>query len=140
MIQEKVEKVINLVNEIRVKMPRLGGKKLYHLLRIPLQGLKIGRDKFFDILRANRLLIKPKRQYHVTTDSHHRFKKHKNLVEKLKIEKPEQVLVSDITYVGNRNYPMYLSLVTDAYSKKICLLYTSPSPRDATLSRMPSSA
>ena len=119
MIQEKVEKVINLVNEIRVKMPRLGGKKLYHLLRIPLQGLKIGRDKFFDILRANRLLIKPKRQYHVTTDSHHRFKKHKNLVEKLKIEKPEQVLVSDITYVGNRNYPMYLSLVTDAYSKKI---------------------
>ena len=119
MINEKVEKVVNFVNEIRLKMPRLGGKKLYHLLRIPLQGLKIGRDKFFDILRANRLLIKPKRQYHVTTDSHHRFKKHKNLIESLKIEKPEQVLVSDITYVGNRNYPMYLSLVTDAYSKKI---------------------
>ena len=26
------------------------------------------------------------------------------------------------------------------YSYHICLLYTSPSPRDATLSRMPSSA
>ena len=57
LIQEKVEKVINLVNEIRVKMPRLGGKKLYHLLRIPLQGLKIGRDKFFDISSDTKLKI-----------------------------------------------------------------------------------
>lgn len=119
MINDKVEKVVNLVNEIRVKMPRLGGKKLYHLLKIPLKSLKIGRDKFFDILRANRLLIKPKRQYHVTTDSQHWFKKHKNLIENLEITRPEQVLVSDITYIGNRDYPMYLSLVTDAYSKKI---------------------
>lgn len=118
-VAEKIEKVIALVNEVRIKMPRLGGKKLYHILRIPLQVLKIGRDKFFDILRANRFLIKPKRQYHVTTDSHHRFKKHKNLVENLEINQPEQVIVSDITYVGNRDYPMYLSLVTDAYSKKI---------------------
>ena len=116
---EKVNQVIKLVNEIRIKMRRIGGKKLYHLLRLPLKRLKIGRDKFFDILRANRLLIKPKRQYHVTTDSHHRFKKHKNLVEHLEIARPEQVIVSDITYVGNRDYPMYLSLVTDAYSKKI---------------------
>lgn len=119
LIHEKVEQVVSLVNEIRIKIPRLGGKKLYHLLRIPLQVLKIGRDKFFDILRANRLLIKPKRQYHITTDSHHRFKKHKNLVEYLEIIRPEQVIVSDITYVGNRDHPMYLSLVTDAYSKKI---------------------
>jgi transposase InsO family protein len=119
LIAEKVDQVIILVNEVRIKMPRLGGKKLYHLLRISLQALKIGRDKFFDILRSNRLLIKPKRQYHITTDSHHRFKKHKNLVENLEITQPEQVIVSDITYVGNRNYPMYLSLVTDAYSKKI---------------------
>jgi transposase InsO family protein len=100
-------------------MPRLGGKKLYYLLRHPLQSLKVGRDKFFDILRVNRLLIKPKRQYHVTTDSHHRFKKHKNLIEAIEIAGPEQVLVSDITYVGNRKHPMYLALVTDAYSKKI---------------------
>lgn len=119
LINKKVEQVVSLVNEIRIKMPRIGGKKLYHLLRIPLQVLKIGRDKFFDILRANRLLIKPKRQYHITTDSHHRFRKHKNLVENLEIIRPEQVIVSDITYVGNRDYPMYLSLVTDAYSKKI---------------------
>lgn len=111
--------VIDLVNGVRKKMPKLGTKKLYHKLKKSLKDLGVGRDKLFDILRANSLLIKPKKQYHVTTDSHHRFKKHKNLVENLEIKKPEQVLVSDITYVGNRDYPMYLALITDAYSKKI---------------------
>jgi putative transposase len=111
--------VVALVGDIRVRMPRLGVKKLYHILEPQLVPLKVGRDKLFDILRSNCLLIKAKKQYHVTTDSHHRFKKHKNLVEGLTIKRPEQVLVSDITYIGTRKCPMYLSLVTDAYSKKI---------------------
>ena len=81
--------------------------------------IKVGRDRLFKILKANHLLIKPKRQYHITTDSHHRFHKHKNIVKDLGIERPEQVWVSDITYVGTRSNPMYVALVTDAYSKKI---------------------
>lgn len=100
-------------------MPRLGTRKLYYLLRPKLECLKIGRDKLFEILRANQLLIRPKRQYHVTTNSYHRFRKHKNLIEYIDIQGPEQVLVSDITYIGNRIEPSYLSLVRDAYSKKI---------------------
>jgi len=100
-------------------MPKLGGRKLYFLLREELKCLKIGRDRFFDILRANHLLIIAKRSYHITTNSHHRFKKHKNLVSDYVITKPNQVWVADITYIGNRRNPSYLSLITDAYSKKI---------------------
>ena len=100
-------------------MPKLGTRKLYHLLEPKLKAYGVGRDKLFTILKANHMLIKPKRQYHITTDSHHRFRKHKNLIENLFIKQPEQVWVSDITYIGNRKNPMYLSLVTDAYSKKI---------------------
>ena len=70
-------------------------------------------------MKAKHLHIVPKRQYHITTDSHYRFRKHKNLVNEQKIVRPEQVWVSDITYIGNRETPMYLALVTDAYSKKI---------------------
>lgn len=117
--KDLAEKVIDLVNGIRIKMPRIGTRKLYYLLKEELVKLKVGRDKLFDILRANHLLIKPKRQYHITTNSHHRFKKHKNLIENIEINRPEQVFVSDITYLGNRDNPMYLALVTDAYSKKI---------------------
>jgi putative transposase len=117
--QSKAAEVIKLVEDIRVKMPKLGGRKLYFLLKEPLRSLKIGRDKFFDILRANHLLIIPKRSYCITTNSHHRFRKHKNLILDYSINKPNQVWVADITYIGNRKKPSYLSLITDAYSKKI---------------------
>lgn len=100
-------------------MPRLGTRKLYHLLRGPLRGLKVGRDKFFSILREKGLLVQPRKSYHRTTNSRHWMKKHRNLVEGLSIERPEQVWVADITYIPTREGHSYLSLVTDAYSKKI---------------------
>lgn len=111
--------VVDLVQVIRSSMRRIGGKKLYHMLYVKLRDLGVGRDKFFDILRANKLLIKPRKSYHITTDSHHRFKKHKNLIKGIVYKRPEEVWVSDITYIGDRDSPQYLSLVTDAYSKKI---------------------
>lgn len=123
--QDKASEVIKLIEELRIKMPRIGTRKMYYLLDEPLRKLKIGRDRFFDILRANHLLIKPKRSYHITTNSHHRFRKHKNLISDLTIHRPEQVWVSDITYIGRRNKPCYLSLITDAYSKQIMGYYVA---------------
>jgi transposase InsO family protein len=117
--QDKATLVVKMVLEIRTQMPRIGSRKLYYLLNQDLKTLKIGRDKFIDILRANHLLIIPKRSYHITTNSHHRFRKYKNQLLDLQINQPEQVWVSDITYIGKREKPCYLSLITDAYSKKI---------------------
>jgi transposase InsO family protein len=117
--QDKATLVVKMFIEIRTQMPRIGSKKLYYLLNNDLKMLKIGRDKFINILRANHLLIVSKRSYHVTTNSHHRFRKYKNQLLDLQINKPEQVWVSDITYIGKREKPCYLSLITDAYSKKI---------------------
>ena len=114
-----------MVKELRIQMPRLGTRKLYYLLSDRLNAMKVGRDKFFDILRANHLLIQPKRSYHVTTNSHHRFRKHSNLILDLEINRPEQVWVSDITYIGKRDKPCYLSIVTDAYSKQIMGFYVA---------------
>lgn len=65
------------------------------------------------------MLIVPKKSYQITTDSHHRFRKHKNIISQIEFERPEQVWVSDLTYIGSRKNPSYLALVTDAYSKKI---------------------
>lgn len=101
-----------------MKMPRIGTRKLYYLLEAQLKALHVGRDKLFAILKTNHMLITPQKSYHVTTNSHHRFHKHKNLIEEMNINRPEQVWVSDITYVGGRG-SNYLALVTDAYSKKI---------------------
>ncbi|MEH0158730.1 IS3 family transposase [Limibacter armeniacum] len=112
-------KVLELVTQVRMRQPRLGVRKLYTILEQELRTLDVGRDWLFDILRANHMLIKPRRRYHVTTNSHHRFRKHKNLTQHLEVKRPEQLWVADITYIGTRQNPMYLALVTDAYSKKV---------------------
>ena len=116
-----MEQVLPLVAEQRIKLPRAGTRKLHFLLknRFAERKLKVGRDKLFSLLRAEHLLIRPLRSYTKTTNSKHWLKKHPNLVEQLPVVRPEQVWVSDITYISTRKGFSYLSLVTDAYSKKI---------------------
>lgn len=110
-----------LVGSIRMEMPRLGTRKLHHLLKDELESrkIKLGRDALFDYLRSEQMLIKPKKNYTKTTNSKHWLRKHLNLYSGLDINYPEQVFVSDITYVKSRGRTHYLSLVTDAYSRKI---------------------
>ena len=111
--------VVKLVKKVRQDLPRVGTRKLYHILNIQLVELGVGRDKLFTILKANQMLIKPARSYRTTTNSKHMFKKHKNLIGEITPSSPEQIWVSDITYIGSRQNHQYLSLITDAYSKKI---------------------
>jgi transposase InsO family protein len=102
-------------------MPRIGTRKLYYLIKDGLNVLhiKIGRDVLFNFLRAEHLLIKPKRSYVKTTNSKHWMKKYPNLIKNIEVTKPEQLWVSDITYIQTEQGHNYLSLITDAYSKKI---------------------
>jgi putative transposase len=113
--------VRDMVMRIRCKMPRIGTRKLYYLIKDELNILhiKIGRDVLFNFLRAEHLLIKPKRSYVKTTNSKHWMKKYPNLIKDIEVTKPEQLWVSDITYIQTEQGHNYLSLITDAYSKKI---------------------
>ncbi len=117
--QDTASRVVEMVMDVRQQMPRIGTRKLYYLLQDQLKDLGVGRDKLFAILSANHMLIKPKRCYRITTDSHHRYRKHKNLIESVLPIRPEQIWASDITYLGNNSNYRYLALVTDTYSKKI---------------------
>jgi len=70
-------------------------------------------------LRQECLLVPKKKRSQVTTRRYKRFREHPNRIKDLKLTRPEQLFVSDITYIGARKNHLYLSLVTDAYSKKI---------------------
>ncbi len=121
----KHERVLELVQAKRLRQPRLGTRKLHHLMgpTLSAEGLGIGRDALFDLLRWNRLLVPTRRAYHKTTDSHHRFRRHPNLrkagPDQCQAVGSEQVWVADITYLPTQEKCAYLSLVTDAYSRKI---------------------
>ncbi len=113
--------VRELVMKIRCRMPKIGTRKLYYLIKDELKEnkIKLGRDVLFNFLRAEHLLIKPTRNYVKTTNSKHWMKKYPNLTREIVVTKPEQLWVSDITYIQTDNGHNYLSLITDAYSKKI---------------------
>jgi len=113
--------LLSLIEPIRRIMPRLGGRKLYSMIREDLEkrALKIGRDRFFRWLKVRDLLVEPKRSFVVTTQSNHRFWVHKNLTENLKLTRSNQLWASDITYIRTQEGFCYLALITDAYSRKI---------------------
>ena len=111
-----------MVKEYRRKVgSRTGGIKLYTELKQDFinDGIKIGRDKFYDVLRQHNLLVPKLKNYITTTNSKHMFKKYKNLIHNKIPTRPEQLWVSDITYIKTENGHNYLAIVTDAFSKQI---------------------
>ena len=85
----------------------------------------MGRDKFFDLLKRNKLLVrKLKRSVH-TTDSKHHFHRYPNLVKDFTPLKAHELWVADITYIPLKERFGYLFLITDAYSRKIVGFHVS---------------
>ena len=115
------EQVKGLVRRVRVKHAKMGGKKVHEKIKPQLaqQGIRCSRDRLFSILREGGMLIRKRKRYVKTTQSYHRFFKYQNMVKDKDINGSEQVWASDITYIRTKEKPMYLSLVTDVYSKQI---------------------
>jgi putative transposase len=113
--------VIEMVNLRRKRLPRSGCRKLHHYLQPDFEraNLKIGRDRLFNILRTNKMLVKPKKTSCRTTNSYHHFHKYNNLIKDFVPTKINQVWVTDITYIRTVNGFCYLALITDVYSRKI---------------------
>lgn len=92
------QRIVDFVMVERMAQPRIGTRKLKYLMG--LQQLIIGRDNLFSLLASHRLLVSPKRAYHKTTHSHHRFHCHPNLIKTGFVpKKPEELWVADITYL-----------------------------------------
>lgn len=120
-LESEREVILDLIKPIRKRMSRVGTIKLYDMIKNDMakNNVNMGRDKLFTFLRQEKMLVKKKKNYTKTTDSFHRFRKHKNLIKDIEVNAPEQVWVSDITYIKTELGHTYLSLITDYYSKKI---------------------
>jgi len=119
--------VLNRVQEIRQELPKVGGRKLHHLLQKFYQehGISLGRDRLFELLRRYDLLVRIKRKPTRTT-----FPggvRSENLLVSVMISRPNQAWVADITYIATEEGYLYLALVTDHYSRKIMGWDLSPS-------------
>lgn len=109
------------VKEIRTLDGGLGGEKLWLMYKTYFGSTYcFGRDSFAALLRRNGLTIRQRRKAPRTTNSDHDLPTYPNLIKELRILRPMQVWVSDITYIKMRNDKFcFLSLLTDAYHKEI---------------------
>ncbi|MBK8485208.1 MAG: IS3 family transposase [Saprospiraceae bacterium] len=115
------EMILKQVKHIREDHRRMGTRKLYEMLQpfILEQQIKIGRDSLFDLLSSNYLLVRKRQRKIQTTNSYHRLRKYPNLIREMIPTAISQLWVSDITYWKQNQGHLYISLITDAYSRKI---------------------
>jgi transposase InsO family protein len=113
--------VLAEVLAIRENHRAMGGRKLYEKLHAFFLNhqIKMGRDALFNLLSVNGLLVKKRRRRFITTHSNHWLKKWPNLIRSFKPTAINQLWVSDITYFKIAGKYTYISLITDAYSRKI---------------------
>lgn len=133
--------VLEMLLELKREMPGAGIPTLYELLKQPLltHGIKMGRDAIQELRRRYKLVERIRRRYAYTTDSNHRFRKYPNIIRELKVIRPGQLWVADITYIRVGNDFNFLSLITDVYSRKVvgyCLYPTLAKEGPLTALRM----
>ena len=115
--------IVDLIKEKRKIWRKGSGRNLHAALQEDFKKhqIKIGRDKFFDLLGRHRLLKPAKRHRTPTTFSYHHFHKYPNLIKDFIPDRADRVIVSDITYIYLKETETfsYLFLITDMYSRKI---------------------
>ncbi len=117
-LESQDEFTLQLVREIRRQMPRIGTRKIQHILREDYS-IEVGRDHLFDLLRDNKLLYRIRKRNFNTTFSKHNLRTYPNLAKEVAPTRPNEIWVSDITYIVFGYEFRFLFLITDAYSKKI---------------------
>jgi putative transposase len=122
--REEMEKylLVNEVIKIREEQKRIGVRKLYYMTtQTRLEhGITMGRDGFFSMMKEEGLLVRKRRSRKPrTTFSAFWMRRYPNLAKEFCPLTPNQLWVSDITYIRLRKGFAYLSLITDAYSRKI---------------------
>ena len=126
--------VVQFVKEVREKDPQMGGDKLWRMYKCKIsEEYRVGRDVFRCILHERGLNIRSRRRAPRTTDSRHNLPTYPNLVKDVIPTRPNQIWVSDITYVPIEDASerlgyrfCFLTLIMDAYSKRILGRYVAP--------------
>jgi transposase InsO family protein len=113
--------IVKLVERERQSHPRLGGRKLLHVLKMDFQeaGVRVGRDRFFELLAERDLLVPPKAGKPYTTNSRHYLPVFENLIKEFMPTGPNQLWVSDLTYIRTEEGFVFAAVIMDRFSRKI---------------------
>lgn len=114
----EADSVLEAVRRIRGSHPRMGVRKLKTVLERDF-GISVGRDSLFDIMRGSGLLLRRRVRHRRTTFSGHGLRTYPNVIKDLVPTRPDEIWVTDITYLWVEGLSRYIFLVTDAYSRMV---------------------
>lgn len=117
--KEEEKDLETAIEEIAASYPTYGTRRVMHQLRRSPYNTIVNRKRVKRIMAEKRLLVEKKASKKWTTNSRHAYPRYKNLVKKLVITKPEQVWVSDITYIRLQHEFVYLAIIMDIYTRLI---------------------
>lgn len=119
MCRELSEKeILDTVRDIRHEAPGIGAYKLYLMFKELYPDEMRGRDWFYGLMHESHLMLKPGKRRH-TTSSNHPYRKYKNMIKGLTVNRINQLWVADITYIDTDEGVAYLHLLTDAFTHEI---------------------
>jgi transposase InsO family protein len=105
------------IESVAAEWPTYGYRRVTEQLR--RQDWVINKKRVQRLMREMGLQVKTKRKARKTTNSDHDFPRYPNLVQDLEIVRPEQVWVSDITYIRLRYEFVYLAVIMDVFTRSI---------------------
>lgn len=104
------------IEEIVLEFPGYGYRRVTHALA--RDGWRVNHKRVLRVMRQESLLCQLQRQFVVTTDSQHRWRRYPNLIKDLVIDRLDHVWVSDITYIRLPTAFVYLAAILDALSRR----------------------
>ena len=102
--------------------PRYGSQRIAAQMKresVCFHEKPLGERRTRRLMREMGLLAKPRPRKVRTTNSNHAFPRFENLVKALEVTRPNQVWVSDITYIGLGNGFVYLAVIMDVFTRSI---------------------
>jgi putative transposase len=109
--------VKSAIQNVVAEWPTYGYRRVTKQLH--RQGWDVNKKRVRRLMRAMGLLVKTKRKARKTTNSEHDFPRYPNLVQDLEILRPDQVWVSDLTYIRLRDEFVYLAVIMDVFTRSI---------------------
>jgi len=115
--EEEME-VRSVIQQIAVEhRRRYGYRRVTAELR--RRGMLVNHKRVSRIMREDNLLAVQPRAFVVTTDSDHDLEVFLNLASRMRLTGLNQLWVADITYIRLQSEFVYLSVILDAFSRKV---------------------
>ena len=118
MLELTEKDIVGHARALRAEAPGIGAYKMFLILKDVFPDIMPGRDRFYEIVNRNGLMLKPGRRRH-TTNSNHNYHKYSDLTKGIVVDRPNLLWVADITYIDTAEGVAYLHLVTDAWTHEI---------------------